>query len=1057
MKFGHFFVDRPIFASVISIIIVVVGLVSLTTLPVAQFPQIAPPTINVRATYPGANSQTIAETVATPLEQAINGVEGMLYQTSQATNDGSLTVTVTFATGTNLDTAQVQVQNRVASAEPRLPAEVRALGITVNKAASDFLLIVNLSSPDGALSEYDISNYALVSIKDVLSRVAGVGDIFLFGVREPSLRVWLNPDRLAAFDLTAGDVIAALAEQNVQVSGGTLGASPAPSNTAFEITVTTLGRFQKADQFREVIIKSTPEGRLLRLKDVARVELGARSYSSNAYLDGLPTVGIAVQQRPGSNALSAAAAVKAQMEVLKASFPKGLEYSIVYNPTEFVSASIDSVKDTFIEAIILVVLVVIIFLQSWRAAIIPIVSIPVSLIGTFAVMAALGFSVNMLTLFGLILAIGVVVDDAIIVVENIERNIRNGLSPRQAAHVTMDEVGTAVIAIALVLCAVFVPTAFIPGLSGSFYKQFAVTITTATVISAFNSLTLSPALAALLLKPHSDSHKKSLVRRFSDLFNGGFDRLSDGYAASVGFVARHRFVFLLVYGALIYGTVWITGKVPTGFIPAADQGYAIVASQLPDGASLERTDAAVHKAIELIKDVPGVGHTIGIAGFSGATFTAASNAAAIFVPLKPFDERLKAGQTADSIVAEIQKRLFAIQDGFFIAIKPPSVQGLGNGGGFKMQVQDRTGIGLEELAKRTQALIAKANQTPGLVGVFTTFSTRSPQLFVDVDRTKARMLGVPVGNIFQALQVYVGSAYINDFSLFGRAFQVNAQAEGDKRLDAKDLMSIKVKSDAGALVPLGSLVSFRNETGPSAVTRFNIFPSISVQGSGAPGVSSTTALRLMEGVAAETLGEGAGFEWTEIAFQERNVGNTANYVFGLAVLFVFLFLSAQYESWTLPLAIILIVPLSILAALGGVMLRGMDNNIMTQIAFIVLVALAAKNAILIVEFARQREEHGDTPIQAVVEACRLRLRPILMTSFAFILGVLPLAIATGPGSELRQAIGTAVVFGMAGVTFLGLFLTPVFFVTIRSIMIRLFGGQTKPSMTPETLSEPPGM
>jgi hydrophobe/amphiphile efflux-1 (HAE1) family protein len=664
----------------------------------------------------------------------------------------------------------------------------------------------------------------------------------------------------------------------------------------------------------------------------------------------------------------------------------------------------------------------------------------------------------MLTLFGLILAIGVVVDDAIVVVENVERNIRDGLSPREAAHVTMDEVGRAVIAIALVLAAVFVPTAFIPGISGRFYQQFAVTIAAATIISAFNSLTLSPALAALLLRPHDRGQRRSLGQRLAGGFNHGFDKVSNFYARTVGFVAGHKVLFLLVYGALIYGAYFMLNRVPTGFVPESDQGYAIIAAQLPDGASLERTDTLVRKVLDIVKDVPGVGHTVAVSGFSGATFTAASNAAAIFVPLKPFDERLKAGLTADSIVAELQKRVFALQDGFIIVIKPPTVQGLGQGGGFKMQVQDRSGLGLRTLEERTQALIAKANQTPGLVGVFTTFSTRSPQLFVDVDRTKARMLGVPIGSVFQALQVYIGSSYVNDFSYLGRAFQVNAQADAPFRLTPDDLARVKVRSQtSGALVPLGTLVTLRDDTGPSAVTRYNIYPAITVQGSSLPGVSSSTALDLMEKAAAETLGEGVGFEWTDIAFQERSVGNTANYVFAIAVLFVFLFLAAQYESWSLPLAIILIVPLSILAALIGVYVRGMDNNIMTQIAFVVLIGLAAKNAILIVEFARQREDHGDTPWHAVVEACRLRLRPILMTSFAFILGVIPLAIATGPGSELRQAIGTAVAFGMTGVTFLGLFLTPVFYVTIRAIVIRLFGGTRRGSMTPETLSEPPGM
>ncbi|WP_454812021.1 efflux RND transporter permease subunit [Labrys neptuniae] len=1073
MKFGHFFVDRPIFAAVVSIVTVVIGLVSYVGLPIAQFPQIAPPTVVINATYPGANAQTIAETVAAPLEQSINGVEGMIYQTSQATNDGSLQITVTFATGTDLDIAQVQVQNRVSSAEPRLPAEVRALGITVNKSSSDFLLIVTLYSPDNSLSDYGISDYAILNVNDILARVDGVGSTFAFGLREPSLRVWLDPNRLASFDLTAGDVVQALREQNVQVSGGTLGAQPSPNNTTSEITVTTLGRFQDAEQFRNVIIKSTPDGRLLKLRDVARVEVGAKQYSSNLYLDGQSTVGIAVLQRPGSNALATADRVKAKMDDLAKAFPPGLKYSIVYNPTEFVSASIEAVYETFFEAIVLVVIVVFVFLQSWRAAIIPIIAIPVSIIGTFAVMAGLGFSLNMLTLFGLILAVGIVVDDAIVVVENVERNIHDGMTPNRAAHVTMDEVGRAVIAIALVLCAVFVPTAFIPGISGLFYQQFAVTIAAATVISAFNSLTLSPALAALLLKPHDADHKSRFfllrwLRGAGDAFNRGFDRLSRGYGGTVGFAARHKLVFLLIYGGLLFATWHVYTRVPTGFVPDSDQGYAIVVVQLPDGASLERTDAVVRKAQQIAAGSPGVAHVIGVAGFSGATFTAASNAATIFVPFKPFDERLKEGLSAQAIVGELQKRVFAIEEGFVFVIPPPTIQGLGTGAGFKMQVQDRGGVGPEALMQAANALIGKANQTPGLTQVYTTLSNNGPQLFVNVDRVKARMLNVPIGNVFEAMQVYVGSAYVNDFTRLGRAFQVNAQAEGRDRLNKEDLARLKVRSTTGALVPLGSLISFEERTGPDTVMRHNLYPAIYISGSGMPGVSSTTALDLMEKAAAEVLPPGVGYEWTEIAFQERSVGNTIYFVFGIAVLFVFLFLAAQYESWSLPLAIILIVPLSILAALLGGMARGlplfggwwfkvMDNNIMTQISFVMLIGLAAKNAILIVEFARQREDHGDTPWQAVVEACRLRLRPILMTSFAFILGAVPLMIATGPGSELRQAIGTAVVFGMSGVTFLGLFLTPVFYVTIRLIVRMLFREKPKPStVIPATMNEPEG-
>jgi HAE1 family hydrophobic/amphiphilic exporter-1 len=1041
MKFGHFFVDRPIFASVISIILMVVGITALMQLPIAQYPTIAPPTVRVTATYPGASAETIAETVATPIEQSINGVEGMIYMSSQATGDGVLSITVTFAVGTNTDIAQVQVQNRVNAAEPRLPEAVRQLGISVNKAAADFLLLINLTSPDKSLDELYISNYAFLNVRDVIQRIEGVGDISLFGLRELSLRVWLDPAKLAAYGLAATDVTAALQEQNVQVSGGSLGTPPAPRGTDFQVTVTTLGRFRTPDQFKDVIIKSDA-GRLIRLKDVARVEYGARTYASNSYLDNEYSVAIAVQQRPGSNAVSSAAAVQEEMKKLKATFPQGLDYDIVYNPTQFVEASIEAVTHTIWEAIGLVVLVVIIFLQSWRAAIIPIAAIPVSLIGTFAVMSAFGYSLNMLTLFGLILAIGIVVDDAIVVVENVERNLAEGKTPREAAHITMDEVGVAVIAIALVLSAVFIPTAFVPGISGLFYQQFALTIAGATIISAVNSLTLSPALAAILLKPHKHNDRPGIFTRAANLFNRNFDRLSHGYSRSVGFSARHKALFLLVYLGLLGATWWVMGRVPTGFIPATDQGYAIAVIQLPEGASLERTDAVVHRATEILNDTPGIGHSIGIAGFSGATFSAASNAATAFVILDPFEERVAKGQSADMIIAEAQKRLGVIQEGFTIVIKPPSVRGLGQGGGFNMQIQDRGNVGLRALEGAAQAVVGAAAQDKRLAGVYTTFNTRSPQLFVDVDREKAQILGVPVGNIFQALQSYIGQSYANDFTAFGRSFQVNVQADAPFRVEPSDITNIKVRSSAGALVPLGSLVTLRGATGPYLVTRHNLYNAISVSGGAAPGTSSGDALRFMEDIAAKTLPQGVSFEWTELAFQERNVSSPVT-VFGLAILFVFLLLAAQYESWALPLSIILIVPLSILAALGGVMLRGQDNNILTQVGFVVLIGLAAKNAILIVEFARQAEDEGRGPVEAAIEACRLRLRPILMTSMAFTLGVVPLAIATGPGSELRQALGTAVVFGMIGVTLLGLILTPVFYITIR-LLVERFRPTRKP-------------
>jgi HAE1 family hydrophobic/amphiphilic exporter-1 len=1030
MRFGHFFIDRPIFAAVVSIVTVVIGLVAVFQLPIAQYPSIAPPTVVVTAMYPGANAETIAETVAAPIEQQINGVERMIYMTSQATSDGSLNITVTFEIGTDLDIAQVQVQNRVNAAEPRLPEEVRRLGITVNKSSNDFLMVVNLFSPDQSLDELYVSTYVFLNIRDRLARLEGVGDMFVFGARELSLRVWLDPNKLAAYSMAPADVIAALQEQNVQVSGGALGQPPSPADTDFQIMVTTQGRFRTADQFREVIVKSS-EGRLVRLKDIARVEFGAQQYATNSYLNGQYAVGIGINQRPGSNALAAADVVLAEMELLKKDFPKGLEYAVVYNPTEFVANSIEAVTETIWEAIALVVLVVLIFLQSWRAAIIPIIAIPVSLIGTFAVMAGFGYSINMLTLFGLILAIGIVVDDAIVVVENVERNISEGKTPREAAHITMDEVGVAVIAIALVLSAVFVPTAFIPGISGQFYKQFALTIAGATIISAFNSLTLSPALAAMLLKPHKHKDaKRGLLQRLADGFNRRFDWLSLKYSHGVQRVVSHKILSLGIYGALVVLTLFVFNRVPQGFIPASDQSYAIVAVQLPEGASLQRTDAVVRKIIDIARKTDGVANAIGIAGFSGATFTAASNAAAIFTPFETFDVRVPKGRTATKIIADLQAAVSGIQDAFIIVIAPPSVQGLGTGGGFNMQIQDRGGVGIRALEAAVTEVTTAAASEPTLMGVFTTFNTRSPQIYVNIDREKAQILGVPIGNVFQALQVYIGSAYVNDFTAYGRSFQVNAQADAPYRVQPSDLTNIKVRSAAGALIPLGTLVTISDSTGPYTVNRHNLYTSVSVQGQGVPGVSSSTALAKMEEIATRVLPPGVGFEWTELAYQERNAGNPV-FIFVLGVLFVFLVLSAQYESWSLPFSIILIVPLSVLAALGGVMLRGQDNNILTQIGFVVLVGLAAKNAILIVEFSRQAEEEGRGVVEAVIEACRQRLRPILMTSLAFTLGTVPLAIATGAGAELRQAIGTAVVFGMIGVTVLGLFLTPVFYVSIR--------------------------
>ncbi|BCH23038.1 efflux RND transporter permease subunit [Mesorhizobium sp. L-8-3] len=1057
MRFAHFFVDRPIFASVLSIVFLIVGSIAYSQLPVAQYPEIAPPTIVVRAQYPGADADTVAATVATPLEQEINGVENMLYMSSYSTGDGSMSLTITFRLGTDLDQAQVLVQNRVSIAQPKLPEEVRRLGVTTTKSSPDLMMVVHMLSPDDSYDQLYVSNYARSNIRDILLRLDGVGDLLIFGEREYSLRVWLDPEKLSIYGMTAGDVVNALREQNVQVSGGAIGAPPTNQGNAFQYTVTTQGRFNEARDFRYVIVKSTEDGRLVTLEDVARIELGARSYVTNSYLNGKPAVALAIFQRPGTNALAASAEIQETIARLSRDFPQGIGYQIIYNPTEFIAESINEVYKTILEAVLLVVIVIIVFLQSWRMAIVPIVAIPVSLIGTLAVLLAFGFSLNMLTLFGLVLAIGIVVDDAIVVVENVERNIALGLDPRDAAHRTMDEVGGAVVSIALVLTAVFVPTAFIPGISGQFYLQFAVTIAVSTIISAFNSLTLSPALAALLFKPHAASHEppRFLLARFGNAlangFNSGFDWMADRYAGIVRVMVGTRValgVMLAAFAVLLYATYHMLETVPRGFIPAMDQGYAIVVVQLPDAASLSRTDEVIRTASEIVRETPGVVNSVAFSGFSGATFTNASNAGVIFAPFDSFEHRLAQGLSQDKIIGNLFGRLQSIQEAFIIALAPPPVRGIGNSGGFKLQLQERQGTDIRKILELAHQVAAKANQTPGLMGVFTTFSASSPQFFLDIDRNKARMLNVPIPNIFETLSVNLGAAYVNDFNAFGRLYQVQAQADQSFRLQREDILRLKVRSATGALVPLGTLVDIRDVTGPQLVQRYNMYVSVPVQGSAAPGVSTGTALDLMEGISEEILPEGTSYEWTELAFQERSTGNTAVFIFALSVLFVFLALAAQYESWVLPFAIVLIVPLGVLAALVGVALRGLDNNVLVQIGLIVLVGLAAKNAILIVEFARQAQERGASVVEAAVEACRLRLRPILMTAFAFILGVVPLVIAVGPGAEMRQSLGTAVFSGMLGVTFVGLFLTPVFYVVLRSLFPVRVPAPTAPAEMP---------
>jgi multidrug efflux pump len=1041
MKFSHFFIDRPIFAAVLSIVTLILGTIAYLNLPVAQYPEVVPPTIVVRASYPGAPPEVIADTVATPIEQEVNGVEDMLYLSSQCTTDGQMALTITFRLGTNLDMAQVLVQNRVAIALPRLPEDVRRIGVTTLKSSPDLLMVVHLLSPQQRYDQLYIGNYALIQVRDVLRRIDGVGDVNLFGLREYSMRVWLDPERLTSRNLTTSDVVQALREQNIQVASGVIGQPPVPTGIALQVPVTTLGRLLEPAEFENIILKRSEDGRITRVRDVARIELGARDYAVNSYLDNQPAVAMVVAQRPGSNALATAEAVEQAMEELSHSFPAGIEHRIVYNPTVFVRESIDAVIHTLFEAIGLVIVVVLVFLQKWRVSLIPLLAIPVSLVGTFAAMAAMGFSLNMLSLFGLVLAIGIVVDDAIVVVENVERHIALGLAPREATKKAMEEVTGAVIAIAFGLSAVFVPTAFISGISGQFYRQFALTIAVATLLSAFNSLTLSPALCALLLKPHGE--KKDRFGRAWDLllgwffsgFNRAFNGLGAGYGRSVSWLLRRSALGLAVYVLLLGLTALGFRAVPTGFIPAQDKGYLIVAIQLPDGASLERTDAVVRRASEIIKKTPGVRYTVAFAGFSGATRANSPNAGAIFVGPQPFEERVKHGPTAGELLAALQVRLQEIREAMIFVIPPPPVQGLGTGGGFKLVVEDRAGQGPRALQAATDAYVAAANADPDVARIFTTYRASSPQFYADVDRVKASKLGIPLQNVFDTLQTYLGSLYVNDFNRFGRTFQVLAQAEGEFRAESEDVARLRTRNGAGEMVPLGSVLNVERRGGPDRVVRYNMYSAAEVNGDAAPGKSLGAAMEAMDRLSGQ-LPPGTAIEWTDLSYQAKVAGNTALFIFPLCVLFVFLVHSAEYESWLLSLAIILIAPMCLPFALAGVALRGIDNNLITQIGFIVLIGLAAKNAVLIVEFAKQQEETGKDRFSAALEACRLRLRPILMTSFAFILGVLPLAVAKGPGSEMRQALGTTVFSGMLGVTVLGLFLTPVFYVVLRKFAER---------------------
>jgi hydrophobe/amphiphile efflux-1 (HAE1) family protein len=1045
MNLGQLSINRPILAMVLSIVLLIVGAIAYTTLPVAEYPQVVPPTVVVTTQYPGASAQTVSDTVAAPIEQEINGVEDMLYLYSQATSNGQLTITVTFKLGTDLDKAQVLVQNRVAIAQPRLPEEVQRNGVVTRKNSPDILMVVFMLSPDDSFDQLYISNYALLQVRDQLLRLDGIGDIQMFGARDYSMRLWLNPDRIADLGMTAGDVVAAVRAQNLQITGGQI-AEPPIEDRAFQPNLTFTGRLRDPQQFEDIVVKAGADGRTVRLRDVARIELGALAYSTNSFLLRKSAVALLVTQRPGSNALATAKNISNAMVKLKANFPHGLDYNIGYNPTEFIAQSVSELIKTIYEAMLLVVIVVLVFLQGWRPAIIPIVAIPVSLVGTFAVMAALGFSINNLTLFGLVLAVGIVVDDAIVVVENVERHLRDGMSRRDAALKTMEEVGGALVSIALVLCAVFVPTAFLGGISGQFFQQFAVTIAVATAISCFCSLTLSPALASQILQPHEEKRPPAgwnfIARgwgKFTGVFNRVFDRLSHGYGNVANFVIRHTAVMLLIYVALIGSAGWLLAITAQGFIPAQDRGYVIVSVQLPGAASLARTTEVVRQIEKIALDTPGIVRVAAFAGFSGATRTQAGNAAALFPVFEEPEVRLKKGQSATAITAELRKRLAALQGAFIIVIPPPAVPGIGTGGGFTMRIQDRQGRGSELLAAATDELVGAARKAPGLTSVFSPFTANTPQLFVNIDRVKAQKLGVPIQNVTDTIQTYFGSTYINDFNLFGRTYHVTAQADLPFRKETADLARLRTRNAAGDMVLLGNVVNFRDLSGPDRVARYNLYPASELQGDTTPGTSSATAIDIMKRLAEQTLPGGFSYEWTDLSYQQVTGGNTGLYVFPICVLFVFLVLAAQYGSWSLPFAVILIVPMCLLAATIGVRIMGQDVNILTQIGFVVLVGLAAKNAILIVEFARDIELEGRKRLDAVIEACRLRLRPILMTSFAFILGVLPLVVSSGSGSEMRQAVGVAVFFGMLGVTLFGLIFTPIFYIIVRDLADRQHG------------------
>jgi len=1039
MNISNFFIDRPIFAGVLSTLIFLGGLLALPAMPISEYPEVAPPQVVVRANYPGANPKVIAETVATPIEEQINGVEGMLYMSSQATTDGLMTLTVTFRLGTDPDKAQQLVQNRVSQAEPRLPADVRALGITTVKSSPDLTMVVHLLSPNDRYDMTYLRNYAVINVKDRLARINGVGDVQIFGSGDYSMRVWVDPEKAAELGLSASDIANAIRAENVQAAVGVVGSSPSLPNLDFQLSVNAQGRLASEEEFGDIVVKAGANNQVTRLRDVARIELGAADYSLRSLLNNKQAVAIPIFQSPGSNAIEISDNVRATMAELKRYMPEGVDYSIVYDPTQFVRASIEAVIHTLLEAVALVVLVVIIFLQTWRASIIPLIAVPVSIIGTFAVMHIFGFSINALTLFGLVLAIGIVVDDAIVVVENVERNIENGLPPREATIQAMREVSGPIIAIALVLVAVFVPLALITGLTGQFYKQFALTIAISTVISAINSLTLSPALAAILLKGH-DAPKDWLTRAmefafgwFFRAFNRAFTSGSNAYSGGVKRILSHKAAAFFVYLLLIGAAGGLFKAVPSGFVPGQDKQYLVGFAQLPDGATLDRTEEVIRQMGDIMLKTPGVQDAVQFPGLSINGFTNSSNSGIVFAGLKPFEERRSPDLSGPAIAMKLNQQYAGIKDAFIVMFPPPPVQGLGTIGGFKLQVEDRAGLGYDALSEAMQNFTAALNKAPELAGIFTSYQVNVPQLYAAIDRTKARQLGVAVTDVFETMQIYLGSLYVNDFNKFGRTYSVRVQADAKYRARAEDIGLLKVRSNTGAMIQLSALLNVKQVAGPERAMRYNGFLTADINGGAAPGYSSGQAKDAVERIAAQVLPKGIGFEWTDLTYQEILAGNSGIWVFPLSIFLVFLVLAAQYESLVLPLSIILIVPMGLLAAIGGVYLSNGDNNVFTQIGLIVLVGLSAKNAILIVEFARELELAGRNPVQAAIEASRLRLRPILMTSMAFIMGVVPLVTSIGAGAEMRQAMGIAVFSGMIGVTIFGIFLTPVFYVILRKL------------------------